>query len=227
MNKPCTWHNYLASVYEEQENTSTFKIGGSRKALPAKSGPVEDPRKELLRESNLRNVVELFEFDPDAPWFGHRGMTIESVSLLDENGNDFQTLDGGEQVVLRVAAKAMQPVKGPIAGFYIKDRLGQQLFGDNTYLSSQGEMLNVAAGEAVTAEFHFQMPFLPTGDFSITVAIAEGTQESSTQHHWIDDALFFRVHSSHVSRGLIGVPMAHIEIRKSGEVTPLKAVASK
>ena len=36
------------------------------------------------------------------------------------------------------------------------------------------------------------MPYLPTGDYSVVAAIAEGTQEENVIHHWIDDALFFR-----------------------------------
>ena len=56
------------------------------------------------------------------------------------------------------------------------------------------------------------MPYLPTGDYSVVAAIAEGTQEDNVVHHWIDDALFFRVQSSHVTRGLIGIPMLDIAI---------------
>jgi len=215
-------HNYLASVFGEQENANTFKIGGSRKETAI---PVTDSRAELLRQSNLRNVVELFEFDPDAPWFGNRGMHIESVSLLDQRGNELSSLDGGEQVILRVTARAADQIEKPIIGFYIKDRLGQQLFGDNTYLSYASDPLTVPAGESISAEFQFQMPFLPTGDFSITVAAAEGTQESHRQHHWIDDALFFRVHASHVARGLIGVPMLRIGLYRNEQLGNAAKVA--
>jgi lipopolysaccharide transport system ATP-binding protein len=57
------------------------------------------------------------------------------------------------------------------------------------------------------------MPILPVGDYSICVALAEGTQVRHIQHHWIHDAIQFRSHSSSVSTGLVGIPMSSIEMR--------------
>ena len=56
------------------------------------------------------------------------------------------------------------------------------------------------------------MPVMPVGDYSISVAIAEGTQQEHIQHQWINDALIFKVHSSSVCNGLIGVPMKEIRM---------------
>lgn len=218
-------HNYLASINQEKEPTSTFSIGGSRKEPPA---PVEqiDHREKLFRESSLKNVVELFDFDPDAPWFGHRGMSILEVTMLGSDGEELRSLIGGEDITLRVSARAEKRIVHPIIGFYIKDRLGQQLFGDNTYLTYRDEDFIVEAGELIVADFRFQMPFLPTGDFSVTVAVAEGTQENHIQHHWIDDALFFKSTASHVARGLIGVPMLSIGLSKTSASFPSQSTGT-
>ena len=56
------------------------------------------------------------------------------------------------------------------------------------------------------------MPILPVGNYSITAAIANGTQEDHIQHHWIHDAILFRSESSSVCTGLIGIPMEAIDI---------------
>jgi len=56
------------------------------------------------------------------------------------------------------------------------------------------------------------MPILPVGEYTLTVALAEGTQQDHTQHHWIHDALVFKSHSSSVSSGLLGVPMHTIKM---------------
>jgi lipopolysaccharide transport system ATP-binding protein len=63
-----------------------------------------------------------------------------------------------------------------------------------------------------TARFEFRLPILPTGDYSITVAVAEGTQDNHLQHHWLHDALIVRVHASSVCFGLMGVPMKKITL---------------
>jgi len=61
------------------------------------------------------------------------------------------------------------------------------------------------------------MPVLPVGEYSLTVAVAEGTQQEHVQHHWIDDALRFRVHAITVARGLVGLPLRAITLRSMTE----------
>jgi lipopolysaccharide transport system ATP-binding protein len=56
------------------------------------------------------------------------------------------------------------------------------------------------------------MPILPVGDYSITVALAEGTQQDHIQHHWMHEALIIKSHSTSVSTGLVGVPMSDIRL---------------
>jgi lipopolysaccharide transport system ATP-binding protein len=57
------------------------------------------------------------------------------------------------------------------------------------------------------------MPYLRSGDYSINIGLAEGTNEDHVQHHWIDDALRFRVHAITVARGLVGLPLRAITLR--------------
>ncbi|MCW2240860.1 ABC transporter ATP-binding protein [Azospirillum canadense] len=204
-------YHYIADLHSERDTSNSFRIGGSR-AAPAATTPVQDPRDELLKSSQHRNSIEIFEFNDASPWYGVQGARIVGVHLLDLAGNLLPSLDGGEQVVLKVVCRAEKPIHGPIIGFYIKDRLGQNLFGDNTYLSYSDRPLIVEPGQEFSASFRFQMPYLPVGDFAVVAAIAEGTQHDHVQHHWVDDALFFRVHSSHVARGLVGIPMLDIAL---------------
>jgi lipopolysaccharide transport system ATP-binding protein len=210
--------NYLAAAASEQEHPDTFKIGGTRKTFAAPPSVFKpDLRHELLKSSTARNVLEVFDFDPNAAWHGRRGASIVSVMLTDEAGRELPALIGGDEVVLRVTALASEPLDRPIIGFYVKDRLGQRLFGDNTYIAYRHHPRRVEAGQYVTAAFRFMMPYLPSGDYSISPALAEGTQESHVQHHWIEDGLFFRVHASHVAHGLVGIPMQEISLKIEAE----------
>jgi lipopolysaccharide transport system ATP-binding protein len=119
-------------------------------------------------------------------------------------------MQGGEEVVLRVDVLAERALLGPIIGWALKNRVGQVLIGDNTFISYQFTPLSVAAGERFHASFRFQLPFLPAGDYAINVAVAEGTQQDHVQHHWIEDALFLKVAASHVRHSLVGIPMQEI-----------------
>jgi lipopolysaccharide transport system ATP-binding protein len=203
---------YLAAMEQERDDSSSFRVAGRRAAAPESARIVHDPRRALLDASVHRNEIDLFEFDEAARSFGQNGARILDVVIEDAAGNRLPALVGGEDVVLRIRAQALKDVARPILGFQIKDRLGQFLFGDNTYLTYRLAPVPMAAGQLFSARFHFQMPYLPTGDYSVVAAIAEGTQAENVAHHWIDDALFFRVQSSHVARGLVGIPMLDIAI---------------
>jgi hypothetical protein len=59
----------------------------------------------------------------------------------------------------------------------------------------------------------FRLPVLPSGDYSISVTIAEGTQEEHQQLHWISDAVLFKSESSSARSGLIGIPMLKVNLQ--------------
>jgi lipopolysaccharide transport system ATP-binding protein len=206
--------DYVAALRSEADSGQQLSVGGRRRRPAERSEVIPDPRAEALEASPLHNRMEVFDFDPEAAWHGQRGATIESVAMFDTSGQPLTQLGGGEEVVLRISGSADLRLERPIIGFYIKDRLGQQIFGDNTYLTYLESPPHVGPGEGLMASFRFQMPYLPTGDYSVCAALADGTQADHVQHHWIDDALFFRVSSSHVVRGLVGIPMIGISLER-------------
>ena len=208
---------YLQAFYEAQQGKgSTTKLKAIKNQDTTR--PLKDQRLEFINASNLRNDLQIFKFDPDAASFGKGGAQITSVEFLDKEGSPLAWVVGGELVTLRVHAIAHEPLEAPIIGFTIKDRLGQGLFGDNTYLSHRDDPLFCEAENEIQAEFTFLMPILPAGDYSVNVAIANGTQSQHVQHHWIYDAVLFKSESSSVSTGLIGIPMQHIKLDVPGNL---------
>jgi lipopolysaccharide transport system ATP-binding protein len=202
---------YLQAFYESQQGRSTttrLKAAVARQVRDE----IKDQRQDFINASNLRNDLEVFDFNPDSASFGQGGAQIVEVTLLDPADNRLAWIVGGEQVKLRVVAKANGSLDSPIIGFYVCDKLGQTLFGDNTFLSYVDAPVPCDAGESLQAEFCFQMPLLPPGNYSITVAVANGTQDQHVQHHWVHDALIFRSENSSVATGLIGIPMRAISL---------------
>lgn len=208
---------YLASSQIEKHG-SRIQKWVTDKTLNEKTREQFDPRLNLINESVFRNAIQIFSFNPSAAAYGAGGATINSVRLLNEAGTMVNVVLGGERVTLVVEAEANEDLdKGLIFGFFFKDRLGQYLFGDNTYLTYHEKPVNVRKGERIGAHFTFRLPILPVGDYSICAAIAEGTQEEHLQHHWIHDALIVKSHSSSVSTGLVGIPIEDIRIVKKQE----------
>lgn len=203
---------YLEAFYEAQQGkSSTTKLRAFKKSDDPLQ--IKDQRLEFINTSNLRNDLQIFKFDPNAASFGKGGAQIHDVRLLDENEHPLAWIVGGEKVTLRIIVHTNEDLDSPIVGFYVKDRLGQALFGDNTFLSHREQLVHCKKGNELQADFVFFMPLLPYGEYSITIAIANGTQEVHQQHHWIHDAVLFKSESSSVASGLIGIPMLEVKLR--------------
>ena len=206
---------YLAELYESQQGVSNININEKQIDNESFIEQSRDMRLDFINTTSYRNDIELFSFIPDADNFGKGGGQITKVQLFDEREKPLAWVVGGENVKLKIVCHANTDLFSPIVGFYVNDRLGQPLFGDNTFNFSKYAPLVISSGDSFAAEFEFRMPILPIGDYLITVALAEGTQQDHVQHHWIHDALLLKSHSSSVSTGLVGVPMNKIRWSKN------------
>ncbi len=186
-------------------------VGRSSGEIPR---DVVDTRVKLLQN----NKIEVFDFDPEkhGSEFGAGAASITDVRILGEDGKSCNMVLGGEAVSLEIEASVLRSLNAPIFGFYVKDRLGQRLFGDNSYLTYREQPVSANAGARLQARFQFRMPILPSGDYSIDVALASGSQDDHTHQHWIHDALIFKASESTMRHGLVGIPMHSIEILQSG-----------
>ncbi|TIC78506.1 ABC transporter ATP-binding protein [Crenobacter intestini] len=203
---------YLEAFYEvRQGKSSSTRLKNFENT--GFSIAIKDQRSDFINSSNLRNDLRVFRFDPAADSFGKGGAEVVDVCLLDGDEQKLAWIVGGEKVNLRVTVHAYQDLDSPIIGFFVKDRLGQALFGDNTFISYLERPVCCLEGGFIQSDFVFYMPLLPAGDYSITVAIANGTQQEHEQHHWIHDAIIFRSESSSVVTGLVGIPMLDVKMK--------------
>jgi homopolymeric O-antigen transport system ATP-binding protein len=193
---------YLAALMESLQGPSAVPADPAAAVEAPKDGSVPAP-------SSGAPDDWMFPADgaPFSRSFGKGGATIRSVRLHDSRGAAVHNVEGGEPVCLTIQAVASQDLFSPIIGFYVKDRLGQNLFGENTYGASVSVAPTLRPGTTVEARFSFSMPRLPMGDYSVCAAIAEGTQQLHVQHHWVHDALFFKSLCTSASSGLVGIPV--------------------
>ncbi|MGV6858705.1 MAG: ABC transporter ATP-binding protein [bacterium] len=226
---------YLEGIYEVAQDTAGAKQdaaqnNGAGQAETSSPAPAQqyDQRLPFLQHSKLRNDLEIFAFKEPEKAFGTGEATITDVKLIDPEGRQLTWAVGGENVAVEISCALAKPIHNPIVGFVVKDKLGQTLFGDNSYLSYQVEKqaenqaknqgsrtrndVYAQAGDTLVTRFSFAMPILPAGAYSLSVAIAEGTQEEHVQHHWVHDAVTFESHASSLSTGLLGIPMHDISI---------------
>lgn len=222
---------YLADIYPNAESPSAPEV------IP-EAGKLEDVDEASLQDCQTTEDIEAlvfgelvdwvepvegaqqiqsFSFNPDSPRFGDGGAEITSVFLRDAKGQAVSFCEGQKLVVLTVNVRVNRQLNRPIVGFFVKDRLGQPLFGANTYLTYKSQPFAVDGGALLNTHFAFRIPTLMVGDYSITAAVAEGTLESHTQLHWAHDAAFFKVTASSMDGVLVGIPMEKISMQVARE----------
>lgn len=209
--------SYAASLYEKsqticKERNIDTALTNANKVV---STWRRDARQDFINMSNLRNDVKIFDLNPDASSWGDSSASITNVYMTDLNGNQLCWMIGGEEVMLSVNATAHLDIENIVLGFIVRDRLGQALFGDNTFLSTADMPINARSGQTVSAIFHFIMPILPHGSYSATAAVATGSQEDHVVNDWVDHIIKFESHNRAAVSGIVGIPMHSININVS------------
>ncbi len=140
------------------------------------------------------------------------GAEVLGVSLENLSRHLSDVFEGGERVRLRIRAKAHQDLSSAILGFLVRDRLGQDLFGENTLPVTALHPRAVTANQEFEAEFIFVLPMLPNGSYVVMASAADGDLHNNTQHHYLHDALVIHVSSSKVRWGLVGLTFDQIAL---------------
>jgi lipopolysaccharide transport system ATP-binding protein len=137
-------------------------------------------------------------------------LSVQLEHLIPQSNDVFQ---GGETVRMMIKATAYQDMDRPILGFLVRDRLGQDLFGENTLPFTDMNPMPVSAGSIFQSEYIFKLPMLPNGHYAVMASLADGDLLSHVQHHWLHDALILNVSSSKVRWGLVGVHFDKIDLK--------------
>ena len=142
---------------------------------------------------------------------------IVAVSMNKMGSSTSSEFEGGENVSVTIKAKAQAALSNPILGFILKDRLGQELFGENTIPATEGAICEIVAGQEFEAEFIFRLPNLQNGEYTIMISLATGSTLDHIHHHYLHDALLVKVYSSKIRFGIIGIPFEFISLSVDSE----------
>ena len=218
---------YHASIYGHLPAAATVAVPAAAPATSSSAGPdgtavrrrvdldlplhaeAVDDLDPTLDQASLR----VFRFREDAAGFGDGGATIRDVRIEDPEGAMIATIAGGEAVRLVVEVEAHRDIPRPIVGFFLKDRLGQQLFGTNTYDPGVPSPA-IPAGSRFRAEYAFRMPYLPRGRYTVDVAVADGDLLDHVQTTWVYDGLIVESVVNTRSTGLVGIPYRSVTLSR-------------
>lgn len=122
---------------------------------------------------------------------GSNAAVIEAVELL-SGGAPVRALRSGEPATIRLDVLVRQDIPELTAGILIRDRLGNDVFGTNTF-HCNAPRRDLSAGERLVAEFHFEALRLGVGTFSVTAALHTRESHISASYDWWDRSLVFQV----------------------------------
>jgi len=116
---------------------------------------------------------------------------VKDISLHNSKGEKCNTIAVGEPVNLRIKVKIHQSIEKLVLGYGIKDRLGQVMYGTNTWHTKQ---IVHQASENDEYIYHISFPanFGP-GTYSIQTALVDSDSHLTNNYEWIDLALMFNV----------------------------------
>ncbi|AHM73227.1 ABC transporter ATP-binding protein [Yersinia hibernica] len=147
--------------------------------LAEKSGSASTIKQEL----NASGVLQTISGNGDAK--------IIDIGLFNSRNIKIETINVGENVILKVNVEINSFIPNLALGYMIKDRLGQQIYGTNTFHLKEN-IENLHVGQKVSFEFKFPMN-LGEGNYSIAVALHDRDTHINKNYEWRDLALIFNV----------------------------------
>jgi lipopolysaccharide transport system ATP-binding protein len=137
---------------------------------------------------------------------------VEELNIYDGKGEAVDYVGVGDDIQLRVRVKVYDPIETLVFGFGIKDRLGQVMYGTNTWHTNQ-IIFNPKPGD----EYLFVLSFpanLGVGSYSVQTALVDRDTHLTRNYEWQDMALVFNViniDKTHFAGCLWNEPVISIE----------------
>lgn len=121
---------------------------------------------------------------------GNEDVLIDKVELM-SNGEKVNAVRIGEDLKITITIKCIKDVNHPTVGFIIKDRLGNDVYGTNSYYLEKN-LGNWISGQYNKVIFGFPAN-IGAGTYSISVAVHDSYNHIDRNYDWIDQAATLQV----------------------------------
>jgi lipopolysaccharide transport system ATP-binding protein len=139
--------------------------------------------------SGGRNGFALAETIPNVDHrSGDGGATILGIALLDEFGDPLHLMIPRSRILVRISVRTHRNLTAPDIGVRLRNHLGLDFAA--TSAGREGHPVgSMRAGEAVTVDFHLEIPELYPGAFSFSPWVANRVADSGIADGEICDAI--------------------------------------
>lgn len=145
----------------------------------------------IAEKENSTVQVKTFDDGKAQTISGTGEARVEEIGLYDEHSKAVEYVGVGDRVELRVRAKVYQPIDTLVFGYGIKDRLGQVMYGTNTWHTEQ-LIRNAQPGDVFTFKLAFEVR-LGVGSYSLQTALTDRDTHLVSNYEWQDRAFVFNV----------------------------------
>jgi lipopolysaccharide transport system ATP-binding protein len=145
----------------------------------------------IAEKENTRVSVRELDTGKKQTVSGTGQAEVTQITLFNRKDEPVEFVGVGEEVILHVQVRVNDDLDTLVLGYGIKDRLGQYMFGTNTWYTGQ-VIDNPEKGDLF--DFHVRFPArLGPGHYSIVTALTDRETHLSTNYEWRDLALVFHV----------------------------------
>lgn len=203
-------HKSLNRVREFQEQgTTLLLVSHDRGAIQAicdrailleKGAVIKDGNPEevmdfynaLIAEKENSTVKQVVKEDGKVETTsGTKEAEFIAIKLFNSKEQESEIIGVGEVVEVQISVKINEDINSLVLGCGIKDRLGQMMFGTNTFYKKQ-IIKSPKKGDIYKYNVSF-MANLGVGSYSIHASLVEGRDHIEKNFNWIDGALVFTV----------------------------------
>lgn len=117
--------------------------------------------------------------------------SITQISLHATSGSPLEVVDVGQEVELRIRVAIYADLPELVIGYKLKDRVGQDVFGTNTWHTHQVER-TLTVGETLTYRIRFNANLGP-GSYSVSLSLHSSDTHLTRNYQWVDHALIFQM----------------------------------
>ena len=167
--------------------------------IVSRGGPDEilDHYNALVARKSIRETVFHIERVPSPQ--RHRAVrhsgnfmaVITDAGIQNEQGEKITAVVSGQRAVIYVKVFFLGEVDNPTIGFLVKDRLGNEIFGTNTYMLKKSPGA-CHAGESLEVRFSFPLNF-GSGEYTLTAAAHTLDYHIYECYDWADKIFSFTV----------------------------------
>jgi lipopolysaccharide transport system ATP-binding protein len=149
--------------------------------------------------------------------------TLDKIWLEDLAGNHVEYVGVGDTIDLVIRIRIVAAIAKLVVGYMIRDRLGQAVFGTNSFYTNQ-VIENAQGGHVYDFRARFPMN-LGVGSYSFSVALSSTETHLVNNYEWRDLALVFTVANTQRATfvGMTWIP-PQITISAHGPTGPMSVI---